>query len=169
MATADEVKSFASTTIHTYLGYADATGSISADTAFTKLVSIKDFPDLGGAPDQVEITDLDDDVQKFLLGVQSMSALEFTANYVPANYDKLTGAGTGNTTNHTDGTIRKYCVAFGENGEYGVFSWEGQLSVWVVGGGVNAAREMRISISAASKVQKLGSFTVGNGETPYSY
>ena len=169
MATADEVKSFASTTIHTYLGYAETTGSISADTAFTKLVSIKDFPDLGGAPDQVEITDLDDEVQKFLLGVQSMSALEFTANYVPANYDKLTGAGTGNTTNHTDGTIRKYCVAFGENGEYGVFSWEGQLSVWVVGGGVNAAREMRISISAASKVQKLGSFTVGSGVTPYSY
>ena len=169
MATAEEVKSFASTTIHTYLGYADTTGAISADTAFTKLVSIKDFPDLGGAPDQVEITDLDDDVQKFLLGVQSMSALEFTANYVPANYDKLTGAGTGNTTNHTDGTIRKYCVAFGENGEYGVFSWEGQLSVWVVGGGVNAAREMRISISAASKVQKLGSFTVGSGVTPYSY
>ena len=169
MATADEVKSFASTTIHTYLGYATGTDEINSSTAFTKLVSIKDFPDLGGAPDQVEITDLDDDVQKFLLGVQSMSALEFTANYVPANYDKLTGTGSGNTTNHTDGTIRKYCVAFGENGEYGVFSWEGQLSVWVVGGGVNAAREMRISISAASKVQKLGTFTVGSGATPYNY
>ena len=169
MATADEVKNFASTTIHTYLGYATGTDEINSSTAFTKLVSIKAFPDLGGAPDQVEITDLDDDVQKFLLGVQSMSALEFTANYVPANYDKLTGTGEGNTTDHTDGTIRNYCVAFGENGEYGVFSWKGQLSVWVVGGGVNAAREMRISISAASKVQKLGTFSVGSGVTPYNY
>ena len=167
--TVTTVTNMPSTTIHTYLGYAETAGSISNSTAFTKLVSIKDFPDLGGAPDQVEITDLDDDVQKFLLGVQSMSALKFTANYVPANYDKLTGTGTGNTTNHTDGTIRKYCVAFGQNGEYGVFSWEGQLSVWGVGGGVNAAREMKISISAASKVQKVGTCTVGSAATPYSY
>ena len=151
MAMADEVRSFASTTIHTYLGYA-ATG-----TSFTKLVPIKDFPDLGGAPDQVEITNLDDDVQKFLLGVQSMSALEFTANYIPDDYDKLTSP---SGTNHTDGTIRKYCVAFGEKGEYGVFSWEGQLSVWVTGGGVNAVREMKISISAATKVKKEGTFNL---------
>ena len=141
-----------STTIHTYLG----TASSLTATAFTKLTSIKDFPDLGGAPDQVEITDLDDDVQKVLLGVQSMSALEFTANYVPAEYDELSAM--------ADGTIRKFCVAFGNTGEYGIFAWEGQLTVWVVGGGVNAAREMRISISAASKVIKQGStasFTVG--------
>ena len=139
-----------STTIGTYLG-------ISTDgTSYKKLIPIKDFPDLGGAPDQVEITDLDDDVQKFLLGVQSMSALEFTANYVPAEYDKLSAM--------ADGTIRKFCVAFGETGEYGIFAWEGQLAVWVVGGGVNAAREMRISISASSKVIKQGStatFSVG--------
>jgi hypothetical protein len=148
---AETVTNMPSTTIHTYLG------TSTNGTAFTKLVSIKDFPDLGGAPDQVEITDLDDDVQKFLLGVQSMSALEFTANYVPAEYDKL--------SNMADGTIRKFCVAFGQNGEYGIFAWEGQLAVWVVGGGVNAAREMRISISASSKVSKQGSdatFTVGS-------
>lgn len=142
-----------STTIGTYLGiYDDGTDGGS----YKKLIPIKDFPDLGGAPDQVEITDLDDDVQKFLLGVQSMSALEFTANYVPAEYDKLSAM--------ADGTIRKFCVAFGETGEYGIFAWEGQLAVWVVGGGVNAAREMRISISASSKVSKQGStvtFTVG--------
>lgn len=144
------VANMPSTTIGTYLG-------ISTDgTAYKKLIPIKDFPDLGGAPDQVEITDLDDDVQKFLLGVQSMSALEFTANYVPAEYDKLSAM--------ADGTIRKFCVAFGETGQYGIFAWEGQLAVWVVGGGVNAAREMRISISASSKVIKQGStatFTVG--------
>lgn len=135
-----------STTIHTYLGYASATG-----TAFTKLVSIKDFPDLGGAPDQVEITDLDDDVQKFLLGVQSMSALEFTANYIPNDYDTL--------SDMADGTIKKFCVAFGKSGEYGVFSWEGQLAVWVVGGGVNSPREMKISISTSTKVTKTGTFS----------
>ena len=145
MAEPTNVSTMPSTTIHTYLG------TSSAGTAFTKLVSIKDFPDLGGAPDQVEITDLDDDVQKFLLGVQSMSALEFTANYVPADYDSLALL--------ADGTIRKFCVAFGKTGEYGIFTWEGQLAVWVVGGGVNSPREMRISISATTKVEKNKSAT----------
>jgi hypothetical protein len=151
-----DVTNMPSTTIHTFLGYA------TSGTAYTKLVPIKDFPDLGGAPDQVEITDLDDDVQKFLLGVQSMSALEFTANYVPADYDKLVAM--------QDGTIRKFCVAFGETGEYGLFTWDGQLAVWVVGGGVNAAREMKISISATSKVVKNDSatFTVGDTVEPYT-
>lgn len=139
------VANMPSTTIGTYLG-------VSTDgTAYKKLIPIKDFPDLGGAPDQVEITDLDDDVQKFLLGVQSMSALEFTANYIPANYDMVSGL--------ADGTIRKFCVAFGDTGEYGIFTWEGQLACWVTGGGVNAAREMRVSISATSKVVKANSST----------
>ena len=142
---ATTVENMPSTTIGTYLG-------ISTDgTTYKKLIPIKDFPDLGGAPDQVEITDLDDDVQKFLLGVQSMSALEFTANYIPANYDLVSGL--------SDGTIRKFCISFGDTGEYGIFTWEGQIACWVAGGGVNAAREMRISISATSKVVKASSST----------
>jgi hypothetical protein len=143
-----------STTIGTYLG-------ISTDgTSYKKLIPIKDFPDLGGAPDQVEITDLDDDVQKFLLGVQSMSALEFTANYIPENYDLVSGL--------ADGTIRKFCVAFGSDGEYGVFTWEGQISVWVTGGGVNAAREMKVSISAVTKVLKAGSTVTFDASSQYT-
>lgn len=142
-------KSMQSTTIHTYLGYAES------GTAYTKLIPIKDFPDLGGAPDQVEITDLDDDVQKFLLGVQSMSAMEFTSNYVAEDYDKVSAL--------ADGTIRKWCVSFGQNGEYGIFTWEGQCTIWVTGGGVNAPREMKTSISAVTKVKKddTATFSVG--------
>ena len=148
MATAEEVKSMQSTTMHTYLGYA-ATG-----TAYTKLVDIKDFPDLGGEPDQVETTTLSNEKQTFLLGVQSMSSMTFAANYVPEQYDELEAL--------ADGTIHKFCLSFGETGEYGIFTWEGQLSVWVTGGGVNAAREMTISISAATEVKKdsVASFTV---------
>ena len=141
----------ASSTMYTYLGYRTA----GTTTAFTKLCSIKDYPDLGGAPDQIDITDLDDDVQKFILGVQSMSTLEFLANYDKDTYETISGL--------SDGTMYEFCVSFGKNPtapkEYGMFTWEGQLAVWVVGGGVNAAREMRISISATTKVVKAGSTT----------
>lgn len=131
-----------STTMYTYLGYKTGEG-----TTYTKLVPIKDFPDLGGSPDQVEITTLDDSAQRFLLGVQSMSSLEFTANYTKEDYKTLQDMANGNTID--------FCIAFGNASEedaYGVFTWSGQLSVWVTGGGVNAAREMTISISASTKV-----------------
>ncbi len=150
---ATDVSKMPSTTIGTYLG-------ISTDgTAYKKLIPIKDFPDLGGAPDQVEITDLDDDVQKFLLGVQTMSALEFSSNYIPADYDLVSSL--------ADGTIRKFCVSFGDTGEYGIFTWEGQIACWVTGGGVNSPREMRTSISATNKVVKSGS-SVTFSTTQYS-
>lgn len=138
---ATDVSKMPSTTIGTYLGIANN------NTTYNKLIPIKDFPDLGGAPDQVEITDLEDDVQKFLLGVQSMSTLEFTANYIPENYDLVSSL--------ADGTIRNFCVSFGDTGEYGIFTWSGQITCWITGGGVNAAREMRISISASTKVVKV--------------
>ena len=145
----------ASTTMYTYLGFAALTES-GMPTAFAKLCPIKDFPDLGGAPDTVEITDLDDDVQKFILGVQSMSSLEFTANYNPEDFATI--------SNMADGTMYAFCVAFGKNKEnpteYGVFTWKGQIAVWVVGGGVNSAREMRISISASSKIEYSDSATI---------
>lgn len=150
---AADVSKMASTTMKTYLG-------ISTDgTSYKKLIPIKDFPDLGGAPDQVDITTLEDEATASLLGVQSMSTLEFLANYIPANYDLVSGL--------ADGTIRKFCIAFGETGQYGIFTWEGQLSTWVVGGGVNAPREMRISISASTKVVKASS-TVTFTTTQYT-
>jgi hypothetical protein len=141
--------------MYTYLGWAAMTGD-TMPTAFTKLCPIKDFPDLGGSPDQIDVTDLDDDVQKFILGVQSMSAMEFTANYDLDTYKEL--------QSKADGTTYAFCVAFGKNAtdatSHGVFTWQGQLAVWVVGGGVNAAREMKISISALSKVTLTESATI---------
>lgn len=144
----------ASSTMYTYLGWAELQDE-TMPTTFTKLCSIKDFPDLGGSPDQIEITDLDDDVQKFILGVQSMSALEFTANYDKETYNSL--------QEKSNGTMYAFCVAFGKKDnptEYGVFTWKGQISTWVVGGGVNAVREMKISISASSKVELVNDASI---------
>ncbi len=133
------VGSMESTTMNTYLFMEGTTAG-----TYDKLVSIKDFPDLGGAPDQVEITDLDDASQRFLLGVQSMSNMEFTANYMLDKYKTIKAL--------CDGTIRNFAIKFGENAEYGEFRWSGQIAVYVTGGGVNAAREMKISISPSTSI-----------------
>lgn len=135
--------SSASATMHTYLLYKDGDN-------YKKLIDIKDFPAMGGSPEQIETTTLSNEVSTFVTGVQSMSTLEFLANYTPDDYDRIKKI-------QDEAQVKEYVLAFGKPsqtayGGMGVFKWDGQLSAWLEGGGVNAVREMRISISATSEV-----------------
>lgn len=116
----------------------------STDALMTtpKSIEIKDFPDLGGAPELLEKTTLSDTAQSYINGIQSMSALEFAANYTKADY----------TTVKTDsGTPLYYELSFGEAGAEGIFTWQGEHEVWVVGAGVNAVTEMKLSIAPSTQ------------------
>lgn len=107
-----------------------------------KKIDIKDFPDLGGAPDMLETTTLSDAAQTFILGIQSSGAMEFTANYTKTDFDAV------EDDSFTD---LYYTLEFGEGGAEGVFEWQGQHSVYVVGAGVNAVTEMKIVIAPSTK------------------
>jgi hypothetical protein len=114
-------------------------------STYKKLIDIKDFPDLGGAPEMLEITTLSDSMQTYIEGIQSADALEFTANYTKDDYEDL-----------TDATIKgkqvPYAVFFGSNGINGKFEFEGYLSVRVNGGGVNEVVSMTISIAPSTAI-----------------
>lgn len=110
---------------------------------YTKLVDIKDFPDLGGAPEMLETTTLSDAMQTYIEGIQSADALEFTANYTKEDYA---------TCNALKGEKESYAVYFGENGINGKFSFDGYLSARVNGGGVNEVVGMTISIAPATAI-----------------
>lgn len=107
-----------------------------------KKIDIKNFPDLGGAPEMLETTTLSDDTQTYILGIQSMDALEFTANYTKADYEAVLA---------DEGKELYYALEFGENGSEGVFEWQGQHTVWVTGAEVNSVVEMVISIAPLTK------------------
>lgn len=110
--------------------------------ALTKKIDIKNFPDLGGAPEMLETTTLSDEAQTFIPGIQSMDALEFTANYTKADYEAVLA---------DEGKELYYALEFGENGSEGVFEWQGQHTVWVTGAEVNSVVEMVISIAPSTK------------------
>jgi hypothetical protein len=112
---------------------------------YTKLVDIKDFPDLGGAPEMLETTTLSDAMQTYIEGIQSADALEFTANYTKEDYTKLTAS-------TIKGVKVPYAVFFGADGKDGKFEFEGYLSVRVNGGGVNEVVGMTISIAPATAI-----------------
>lgn len=114
------------------------------DSTYKKVISIKDFPDLGSAPDTLETTTLSDDAQNFILGIQSSSSLEFTANYTEDDYETVIALAGGE---------KDYGVYFGEDGASGKFQFKGILNVYVTGGGVNEVMEMVISIAPTSEIE----------------
>ena len=113
-------------------------------TTWEKLCKIKKYPALGGAPEQLETTDLEDEVQTFIPGVQSMDAMEFTANYTLESYKAVMAK--ANKALH-------YRLKMGKNGKDGVATWEGQHSGYINEGEVNGVREMTFSVSPSTKIE----------------
>ncbi len=126
--------------------------STDGKTTWSKVIDIKDFPDLGGTPEMLETTTLSDGMQTYIPGIQSLDALEFTANYNLEDYKKL---------KQMKGTEKHLAVWFGgtESGDTvtptgtdGKFKFKGQLSVYPVGGGVNEVVDMKITIAPSTPI-----------------
>lgn len=119
---------------------------------YTKLVDIKDYPDLGGEPEMLETTTLSDPIQTNIPGIQSMDSMAFTCNYTPEDYAKVKAL---------EGSEHDFAVWFGgtetggvptPSGDLGKWTFTGQPSVFVLGKGVNEVREMQISIAASTAI-----------------
>ena len=124
----------------------------STGSAYEKLVDIKDFPDLGGEPEMLETTTLSDKMQTYISGIQSLDALGFTANYTKADYAKI---------KKMEGATHSFAVWFGgtestdgvtPTGDDGKFQFDGQISAYPVGAGVNEVVDMNISIAPSTPI-----------------
>ena len=123
-----------------------------ATSTWEKLIDIKSFPDLGGAPELLETTTLSDNMTTNIMGIQSLDALEFECNYTLEDYTKLKAL---------EGTSKDFAVWLGgteasgvvtPSGSDGKFEFKGQLSVYVNGGGVNEVVSMTVSIAASTPI-----------------
>ena len=125
---------------------------IKKTSTYEKLVDIKDFPDLGGAPEMLETTTLSDKMQTYVNGVQSNDGMTFNANYDHTEYKALKAL---------EGKNEEYAVWFGgtetassptPTGSEGKFKFAGELSVYITGGGVNEVRGMAITITPSTPI-----------------
>ena len=111
--------------------------------AYEKLIDIKDFPDLGGAPEMLETTTLSDNMQTYIPGIQSLDALEFNANYTLEDFKKIKAM---------EGTETEFAVWFGAEGVNGKYEFKGQISAFPTGGGVNEVVGLTISIAPSTPI-----------------
>lgn len=103
---------------------------------------IKDFPDLGGAPEMLDTTTLNDSARTYIAGIKDQQAIEFTANYDEDDMDTialLTGT-------------KSFQLWFGASGASGKFAFSGTISTYVVGAGVNEVVDMKVVIVPSTPI-----------------
>lgn len=123
-------------------------------TQWNKLVDIKEFPDLGQAPDTLDTTTLSDKMKTYINDIlDTGGGLEFNMNYDLSDYKTL--------QQHA-GKEEYWAVWFGgtdsagtitPTGSAGKFKFKGELSVWVKGAAASAVVEMGASIAPTTPIE----------------
>lgn len=138
----------ARTTYMTYLMH-------KSSNTYEKLVDIKEFPDLGGAPDTIDVTTLSDGMRVGLPDIIDPGSLEFNLNYDLDDYKKL---------KNLEGKEETYALWFGgtetdgllvPDGNAGKFEFKGELKVWVKGNGVSSPVDMGLSITPSTEIKEV--------------
>ena len=105
-----------------------------------KVVDVKDFPDMIGEPEMIEVTTLSDTQVTNIPGIKSSDMLTFTCNYTKEDFAKVEADA---------GKHLFYELEFSDDSR---FTWEGQHTCGLPGKGVNEVVEFTINIAASSEV-----------------
>lgn len=119
---------------------------------YSKLVDIKEFPDLFGAPEMLDKTTMSDSGRRYEPGINENEALTYTANYDLETFTTLKAKeGQKLKLAHWFGGTESNGVVT-PTGEEGKFEFEGYLTVTINGAGVNEIVEMTITIALDSEI-----------------
>jgi hypothetical protein len=110
----------------------------------TEELEIKDFPDMGGAPNQIDTSTLKGRAKTYIAGLPSAASLEFTLNYDEEVFEAL------DDSSFSPGYMYQLKLGPDEG-----FEWSGEHVVWVTGNGVDAPVEMRLMIANSTPITPI--------------
>lgn len=117
-----------------------------------KLIDITSFPDLIPPKDKIDITTLSDFMRTYINGIGDTQDQQYGANYTPENYQAVA---------ELEGEQHEYAVWFGATGDpgsevpdghNGKFTWTGDISAGISGGGVNEAVGMTVTCTPSTPI-----------------
>lgn len=119
-----------------------------------KLIDIKEFPDLGGAPERLQTTTLSDKAHTYIAGIQDTEDLTFICNYDVTDYAAVSAFDDGSSDHW-------WAVWLGGSdatppapeGNEGKFKFKGSLSCHPNGGGVNEVIDMTVTLTPATVIE----------------
>lgn len=121
-----------------------------AGATYTKIAGLQEFPDIGGAPEQIDITTFDDAMMHYMNGLKDNGTMEFTFLYdkedkSTSNFQVLCGLeDAGNAVSW------ELKLPTGTK-----FHWDGEVAVTLSGTGVNDALHFVASIGVATDIQRV--------------
>ena len=136
------------TTFKAYLMKGTGTGTLT----WAKLVDIKDFPDLGAAPERLDKTTLSDPIRLYEPGIQDLDEMAFTTNYNKTDFATLKALENQELDLGVWFGASESGGVYTPDGSDGKFTFKGKLSVFVNGGGVNEIVDMTISIALTAPI-----------------
>jgi len=111
--------------------------------AYTKLVDILSYPDMGSSPSKLDTTSLSEtEFKTNILGLQEAPDLTFECNYDEAKYTAITGM-----------TLPSYYFQVQFGTDNGTFEFQGQVKVYANGGGVDEVRKMTVTLSTSTPIE----------------
>ena len=136
---------FAYSTYQTYLMYRTSTSN-----SYTKLIDIKDYPDMIGDPNMLDATTLSNSMEIKIAGItQTGDGYQFTANYTATNFQ---------TIKSLEGHVYEYALWLGGDtsgnptGSRGKFAWSGDVRAGFPGKGVDEVQDMTITATPTTDV-----------------
>lgn len=136
--------------ISTYQTYLMVKKTTAGD--YEKVIDITSFPDLIPPKDRIDITTLSDYMRVYINGIGDTSEQTYGANYTPENYAAV---------EELEDNQYDYALWFGASGSagsevpdghLGKFSWTGDISAGINGGGVNEAVSMSITCTPSTPI-----------------
>lgn len=122
-------------------------GTGSGTPTWSRLVEIKDFPDLIGQPEALEKTTTADPQRTYIEGILGNEQKTFICNYNPTDYATIAAL---------EGVEQNLGVWFGAtkagttytpDGSYGKFTGKGYVRAGIPGKGINEVVDMTVTVT----------------------
>ena len=114
------------------------------ETKFIELIEIKDVPDTGSDPEQIEVTTLKDTKKSYIMGRQDSPSQAFTYNYDEVKFHEK-------VLPYCNGAVNDFLVKFPDGSGYTI---KGSANTYVKGYGTNSAIEATLTVIAEEIVFK---------------
>lgn len=110
-----------------------------AETDFSEIKGLQAVPEVGGDPEQVDVTTLEDANKKYISGIQDMDSLEFTFLYEKAVFTKLKAV-------QTSGKEAQFELEYPDGA---VCTFTGGITVKMGSGEVNGAYQFTLAVTVS--------------------
>ena len=128
---------------------------VSGDPSYKKLYGLFNVPEMGGTPEQIDVTNLEDGHKRSILGIQDAGTLDF--EFYATDGETDTTSQIRDTWNilrgyQTAGTTMKWKLEY-PDGEG--FTWDGKCSVRRQSTGVNSAIKFTLTVGLETPLADL--------------